>query len=246
MAPRLAEAQALDAESDQIARERYNAGREAYGRGDFSTAASNFERAYALSRRPMLLYHIGNAYNNLHRWEQARSSYRRYLDAVPQASDRAEVEARLRIIETEIANAATPHTQVVVVERPVERVEPARPWRTAFWVGVGLTTVATAGTVAVGLLADRQYRNLLDSCGQSASGCDAAAIDDMRLREGIINGGIVASAVFAVGTAAAFVIDLNRRPPAPTGEVQVPTAGPTSASFVPLQGGGLVTLGGRL
>jgi len=238
--PALASAQPSDPDTDRIARERFVAGREAFSRGDFAGAATAFERAYLLSRRPQLLYNLGTAYDRLHRWERARESFQRYLDAVPDAPDRAEVEGRLAIIEVELQHQAERNAppQVVVVERPT--VEPARPWRTVFWVTGGLAALTGVGTVAVGLLADRQYSNLLRGCATTSNGCDPASIDDIALRQGIINGGIVLSSALAATAITALFLDRARTRPGTT-HITTPTA-----ALSPLPGGMMLHLGGVL
>jgi len=238
--PATARAQPADPDTDRIARERFLAGREAFSRGDFAGAATAFERAYLLSRRPQLLYNLGTAYDRLHRWERAREAFQRYLDAVPDAPDRAEVEGRLAIIEVELQHQAERNAtpQVVVVERPT--AEPARPWRTVFWVTGGLAALTAGGTVAVGLLADRQYQRLLRECAPTAVGCGDANIDDMALRQGIVNGGIILGSALAATAVTALFLDRARTRPGTT-HITTPTA-----ALSPLPGGLLVHVGGAL
>src|SRR4051812_10862263 len=102
LCPAAARAQVADPTRDAEARQHFATGRDAFSRGDFATAVTEFERAYTLSRRAQLLYNIGTTYERLHRWEEARSALQRYLDAVADAPDRAEVEGRIRIIDVEI------------------------------------------------------------------------------------------------------------------------------------------------
>lgn len=252
-APSVSSAQPPASPNDQIAREHFIRGRDAFSQGDFATAAREFDQAYQLSRRPQLLYNLGTAYERLHNWNEANVALRRYLDQVPAAPDRAEVEARLRIIEVELQNQAaalaaqqqaqSTRTRVVVVERPViVQAEPARPWRVAAFVGAGLTAVAGGATIAIGLLADRRYNDLARGCGQTARGCDADDIDDMSLRASLVNAGLVATSVFAAATITAFVLDLTRPRRAPAAQ---PSTAPT-LTFAPAQGGGMLLLGGSL
>ncbi len=239
-----AQAQPAPSANDQIAREHFVRGRDAFSQGDFATAAREFLQAYELSRRPQLLYNIGTAYERLHNWNEANMAFHRYLDEVPGAPDRAEVEARVRMIEVELQHQSTAlqtpeqssNTRVVVVERRV--VAPAdapRPWRIAAWVAGGLTVVGGGVTLAVGLLADARYNDLARGCGQTARGCDADDISDMDLRQTLVNVGIVSTSALAAATVTFFALDLLR----PT-----PAAPPVTAAFVPVSGGGVLTVGG--
>lgn len=236
-APLVAHAQPSDPSRDREARERFERGRDAFSRGDFSTAATEFERAYALSRRAQLLYNIGTAHERLHRWEQARTAFQRYLDEVPDAHDRAEVEARLRVIEVEVQHQAEPppDPRVVVIERPVVVADPPRPWRAVFWVTGGLTVLAGAGTLAVGLLANQRYNELSTTCAPS---CRPDDVSDMRLRQGIVNGGIALTATFAAVSITSIILDSLRRSPS---SERRPSAG-----VAPVAGGAMLTVGGAL
>lgn len=87
------EAQAPDA--NPAAREAFEAGREAYDRGRFQEALSHYERAYALSRLPKLLFNIGRAAESEGDMGLAIDAYEQYLQKVPNADNREFVEARL-------------------------------------------------------------------------------------------------------------------------------------------------------
>lgn len=231
-------------ESDRLAREHFQLGRAAFANGDFEAAAREFQEAYNLSQRSALLYNIGTAHERLHEWAEARTAFQRYVTENPTAQDRAEVEGRLRMIESELNRQPT--TRVVVVERPVLVEEGiSRPFRVLFFVGAGLTAIAGGGTLAIGLLADKQYNALASTC---APHCSQTDIDDMRLRQNLVNGGIVATSVFGAATVAFYILDALRARPAPRPASPTPGAehtGPT-VSFAPLQGGGMLTLGGAL
>ena len=239
LCPVVAHAQPADPARDAEARLHFATGRDAFSRGDFASAVTEFERAYALSRRAQLLYNIGTTYERLHRWEEARSALQRYLDAVADAPDRAEVEGRIRIIDVEIQHQAfdttpPPPPQVVVVDRPVV-VQSVRPWQVTFWVAGGLTVISGGLALSIGLLADGRYRTLIDTCAPPRSGCNQADIDDMQLRQGLVNGSIVAAGVFGALTITAFILDrVTDRPAASAGSTGglrtrglavVPTAG---------------------
>jgi tetratricopeptide (TPR) repeat protein len=239
-------------EADRMARECFNRGREAFSNGDFATAAQEFTRAYELSGRPQLLYNIGTCYERLHQWEEAHSALTRYLERMPNAPDRAEVQARLNVIQIELQHQAEARrpppppestTRVVVIERRVEELP--RYFRTAAWIAAGLTAMTGGATLAVGLLADARYNDLARNCGRTAMGCAQDDIDDMVLRQGIVNAGIVATGIFAAATVTFFLLDAFRPPRPPVGPIPPSTASPRAGVTV-FPGGAFITLGGML
>lgn len=245
---------AVSPEADRAAREHFTRGREAFSAGDFATAAREFSAAYELSGRPQLLYNIGTTYERLHNWEEANIALSRYLERVPDAPDRAEVQARLNVIQVELQHQAearnarpaesSTNTRVVVIERRVE--EPPRHFRTAAFVATGLTAVGAGLTLAVGLLADARYNDLARNCGQTPTGCAQDDIDDMELRQGLVNGGIAATGVFAAAAVTFFLLDAFRPARPPVGPIPPPSAPSARAGFAPLPGGGVFAIEGTL
>ena len=83
------------AQADAAARDEFGAGRQAYYEGSFTAALAHFERAYALSPRPELLYNIGRAADADGQAARAMSAYEAYLKALPAAENGDFVRARL-------------------------------------------------------------------------------------------------------------------------------------------------------
>jgi tetratricopeptide (TPR) repeat protein len=125
-------------QGDEAARQEFEAGRQAYGMGAFAIALAHFERSYALSLRPELLYNIGRAADAEGLTSRAAASYAAYLEARPDAENREFVRARLakmqalaaraepsaeapRTSETESAETRT-GTLRIVTNRPIERL----------------------------------------------------------------------------------------------------------------------------
>lgn len=102
LAPGAASAQADD-EADVRARLRYEAGTNLYRAGDFAGAAREYEAAYELSGRPNLLYNLYVAWRDAGELRKAADALERYLDAVPDAEDRVNLEARLAAMQQQIA-----------------------------------------------------------------------------------------------------------------------------------------------
>ncbi len=102
-APEAADEAPYNADLDQAARIRYQQGTSAFDSGDYDTALERFRQAYELSPRPALLYNIAATLDRLRRDEEAADALRAYLEAVPDAPDRTEIEARLRVLDAAIA-----------------------------------------------------------------------------------------------------------------------------------------------
>ena len=88
---------------DEEARMLFEAGRVAYAAGRFEDALGYFERTHEMSGRTVLLYNVGSAADKLRRDSVALTAFRSYLEAVPAADNREEVEARIRVLEQVVA-----------------------------------------------------------------------------------------------------------------------------------------------
>ncbi len=78
------------------ARKHYQRGSQLYQGGDYEGAIREFRAADKLAPAPLLLYNIALSYDRLGRVDEAIEHYRKYLDAAPGASNRAEVEKSLK------------------------------------------------------------------------------------------------------------------------------------------------------
>jgi tetratricopeptide (TPR) repeat protein len=115
--PRVAFA-ADDADMSE-ARALFLAGRVAFDEGRFETAIKYFEASYEQSKRPALLYNIGQCFDRLQRAAQALAAFERYLALAPDADNRALVEARVQVLRAAVAEQAR--------QAPVSATEPAAP-----------------------------------------------------------------------------------------------------------------------
>ena len=91
------------ASRDQEARMLFEAGRVAYAAGRFEDSLGYFQRAHEMSGRAVLLYNVASAADKLRRDAVALDAFRRYLEAVPTAENRAEVESRIHVLEGVVA-----------------------------------------------------------------------------------------------------------------------------------------------
>lgn len=111
VAPALATAQSdegpetrnYDESLDQAARLTFQRAREAFVNGDYEEALRLFRQAYELSPRPVLLYNIAATLDRLRRDAEAVDALQAYLEADPDAPERAEIEARIRVLQAGIA-----------------------------------------------------------------------------------------------------------------------------------------------
>jgi len=148
------------------ARDLYKQGMTHYELGEFDLAIDEFKRAYALTSAPGLLFNLAQVYRMKKDPEQAVYFYRTYLRLVPDAPNRADVEALLaenqalvdadrakKRAEAEAAAAAAaaaaapPVVAAAAPERAPSPPPRRRPWRRELWIGVG------AGALGIGALA---------------------------------------------------------------------------------------------
>lgn len=99
----VAHAQQPDASLDEAARLTFESAREAFVAGDYERALGLFRQAYNLSQRPGLLYNIAQTLDRLRRDAETLQALREYLEAFPDAPNRTEVEARIRVLEQSVA-----------------------------------------------------------------------------------------------------------------------------------------------
>ena len=96
-------AQAEDStQLDEAARLTFESAREAFVAGDYERALGLFRQAYSLSQRPGLLYNIAQTLDRLRRDAETLEALREYLEAYPDAPNRAEVEARIRVLQESV------------------------------------------------------------------------------------------------------------------------------------------------
>ena len=115
-------------ESDEmaLAKQHFEAGQRAFQTGDYHAAIREFKEAQQLRPSPLLDYNIGLAHEQLGHRRVAVKFYQRYLQGMPIAPNRAEVEAQ--IAELERQSASAPPEQPVPGE---ESLPPPTPSPTA-------------------------------------------------------------------------------------------------------------------
>jgi tetratricopeptide (TPR) repeat protein len=148
------------AEPNAEARRLYAEGKAEYAQGHYAEAVGLFERSYALSESPALLFNMAQAHRlaGPAHCSDAVSLYKSYLLAEPDAENQQEVEERIAELgdctaqqtpetpaPSQPAPAASAPTQV---ER--RRVAPPAPRRTALPTGPVLVTGSGAALLVAG------------------------------------------------------------------------------------------------
>ncbi len=93
-------------ERDKQARQAFEEGKKSYENGEYRDAWGHFHDAYQLSSRPELLYNIGQTADRLGMDADARKAFKLYLERLPNAQNRREVENRIRALEDRVARRA--------------------------------------------------------------------------------------------------------------------------------------------
>jgi tetratricopeptide (TPR) repeat protein len=80
-------------------------GKAAYRAGNYSEALHSFQQALARLGRPAIYEDIGDAAAKYGDHQRALDAYREYLGAISNASDRAEVERKIKVQQQAVAEA---------------------------------------------------------------------------------------------------------------------------------------------
>ncbi|MET0285538.1 MAG: tetratricopeptide repeat protein [Polyangiales bacterium] len=208
------------AQDDADARSAFEAGREAYEHGQFERALEQFERAYALSPKPQLLFNIGRAADSDGQPERAVSAYEGYLGAHPEADNAEFVRARLAKLRRE--------DKPVVVPR-VQDAPPPEKRRSLMPAAIMLAAV---GVVSAGLFVGYAIaaRNGYDQCDGPRFCSDNEFADEHRKKVYIADGFAAAAVATGVTASVLFFVQRSRDKRAPV-DVSVALA-PTESKVV--------------
>ncbi len=118
-------------EQKEEAQRLYSEGTKAYNLGDFAKAIENYKAAYNVLPEPVFLYNIAQSYRLANDLPQAVFFYKSFLRNMPDAPNRAEVEARVKEIEDQIARlrqttTSPPNDTVAPGEKPQKPTGTAR------------------------------------------------------------------------------------------------------------------------
>jgi tetratricopeptide (TPR) repeat protein len=164
----------------QAAREHYAKGKRLYDTGRFADAAKEYEAAYQAKDDPALLFNLGQAHRLAGNYPQALLAYKAYLRNVPDAPNRAEVEARITEMQsvvdqqartsksppqgtiepkplppstTPTTTEAQPTNALVASPPPPHKSLAKKPW---FWATVIGAAAVVATGIAVGVVYGKQ------------------------------------------------------------------------------------------
>lgn len=183
LAPARGAAPSLEEGAPKLAVQRYLLARDHYANGRFKEALADFQVAFGVfPSSPKLAYNLARTHERLEMWADAQKLYRRYLELLPGAADRAEVEAVIAVLDERqqpktalgtppaplsAAPARTPARQAPPPSLAT-RVAPARQdthptWATPVgWSAVGLGAVGLGLGVYGYMSADRAATEVSD------------------------------------------------------------------------------------
>jgi tetratricopeptide (TPR) repeat protein len=140
-------ARAEDAATKDAKRHFY-AGEKLFAVGRFADALVEYEAAFDAKPMGAFLFNIGQCHRNLHEYDAAIFSYRKYLSMVPDAANKAEVEDLIRELEADQAREKAEADQRETDRaRAAAATEPSHPIYTRWWLWTGVAVVG-AGTAA--------------------------------------------------------------------------------------------------
>jgi tetratricopeptide (TPR) repeat protein len=145
--------------------ELLEAGKAAYTEGHLSEALSDFEQAFARTRRPSILYRIADTADKLGEHERAIDAFEDYLAAFPNSKDREFITQRIAAnraaLATPAAQAAlSPEAAAQAAPPSAEAASPLAPAPAAaskpllkqWWLWAGAGVIVVAGVVVTALL----------------------------------------------------------------------------------------------
>jgi tetratricopeptide (TPR) repeat protein len=169
------------------ARRHFEAGSQAFAKGEFPRAELEFRAALAITKDPLLYYNVGQAQQRRGHLEAAITSYRAYLAGVPEAEDRADVEKLIRKLEARLSGPAVPPQVTPRVaptaqpaSAPASQPEDGHGRRQSAWISGGASVaLLTVGIVMSGLSGSRSASanaliNGRDNIGQPIRFADIA------------------------------------------------------------------------
>jgi tetratricopeptide (TPR) repeat protein len=226
------------ASSDAVARGLFEAARASYAAGKYEDALKYFQQAYDLSQRAALLYNIGQAADRLHQDQRTVEAFRLYLERVPDAPNRAEVEGRLRSLERLVeleaaeaqqrrtdATAAGANTEVQTTPGPASATAPSDDGPgIAPWLVIGTGSAVLVGGVVLGLIGAGQISDVENAKRDSMYSDFRSKADSGPT---LATTGVVLMSLGAVGVAAGLVWMLSASDDHST-QVAI---GPTSVHF---------------
>jgi hypothetical protein len=85
------------------AKQHFLAGNDYYTQGRYQKAVEEFQEAYRLDPRPLLLYNIAQTWEKLGELDKAVDAFKRFLEADPGNDDKAMIESKIASLEERLA-----------------------------------------------------------------------------------------------------------------------------------------------
>lgn len=219
--------------SDEDARRHFEAGVSYFNTSEYEDALREFQRAYQLSepdKQPAILRNIAAVYERMGNLEKTIETLEQYLQADPDTPERATVELRIKNLKERLAEQPDPDAGVApppptapapttapttapappTTTPPPAAAAPEEPSYTGAYVSWGIGGAAALGAVITGVLANQQYSDKEDTCGNTPAGCsddDVSGIETMAWVSTALTG------VAVVGAGVGTVLYLTAEPP---------------------------------
>lgn len=219
-------AQAEKAPAAVEAEAAFQEGHAAFKAGQFKRAIQRFEHANMLDSSSVLIYNMARCYSELGEAEKAIYHYKLYLTREPDASDKADVERRIRVTEALLkklseakaqpkpasapASKPTPQTQPVVKAPPPAPSTSLRPFAYASWAlgGVALLAVGYFGLEYTD--AQEWFEEVEGTDGQAMKEAQA----DGDSAASMVNVSLISAGVLLSAGAALFLLEPEAKPEA--------------------------------
>ena len=226
-----------------LAKAAYTQGVTAFRGEKFPTALTHFERAYKLDPVPVLLYNLARCHEELGDYAKAIENYELYLTRQPKATDRVNVQERIRQMKIrqrrEASQARAAEEQRKAAQRKADQdaaaaldaKASATPLDAGDLWGYGLISAGSLGIglgIGMGVLARSKAESQRTSTSQSR--IDTLA-DEASSAQTWANGGYIAGGLLVAAGVTLVIIN---------------AAGDgTTVALTPFWGGTGVALGGQ-
>jgi len=157
---------------DERARYLFDNGHQLYMEGRYEDALAAWTEAYDLSRRPLILYNMANAYERNGQVRKAISVLNRYR-AYAQPDEQEVILRRIKNMEHRLTLIQPPQASVAVQE-------PLQPFPTAEVALLGTGAIAIVSGVLLGSGAKNQGTQAALYCGGQGLPCTSMAADFLK------------------------------------------------------------------
>lgn len=182
------DAEPPESSNDVLAKKLYRDGDRRYSEGRYTEAIRNFERAYELSKRPLILFAMANTFERMGEYAKAREKLQKFVQASP-SGDVDAVRQRIRELEKRVAAKKVAAAELASLRaRPIECKEKVCPVHTSppkdsklpivLW---GASGVALVSGIIFGGVARGAHNDAAKSCDSSGgpSLCTAEARSEL-------------------------------------------------------------------